>query len=146
MSQKRARLQTLLLLLILAHILLAVQRLPGKVYRRRAEQLQDLREKGAASFFFGRNVEAAKTVQWLLDHTPTDCAVLFRLAHPNDWQGPLELANAVLQPRILYAEPRTPAGANSMHGRSFATGTLPSGNHGTLVLIAEGESLRLSLR
>jgi hypothetical protein len=142
MSLPSVRVQRTLFVLILVHILLAVQRLPGKVYGRRADQLTAIQDKGLVNYFLGRNPQSVKVVQWLLDNTKPDSVVLYR----GHWKGSLELANALLHPRMLYLERAAPKTALKVHQLPIATGTLDGQGTGTLVLASDGESLRLTLR
>ena len=134
--------QRILLLLILVHVLLAVQRLPGKVYGRRADQLATIQSKGLVDYHLGRDPKSAKAVQWLLDNTKPSSVVLYR----GHWKGSLELANALLHPRMLYLERAAPKTKLQVHQRPLATGTLEGQGTGTLVLANDDGSLRLTLR
>lgn len=142
MTVPSAGIRQTLFLLVLVHVLLAVQRLPGKVYKRRAEQLGRMQEEGLVDFFLSRDPQASKSVQWLLDNTAPDSVILIR----GHWQGTLEVANALLYPRMLYSEPAAPAAASHLHGRPIARGAPDGVGAGVLVLVDDGETLRLSLR
>lgn len=146
MSPPSAGIRRILYLLLLVHLLLAIQRLPGKVYRRRADHLEQIRAKGYVDFFLGDDPPTAKSVQWLLDNTPADSVILIRGSVTGGWQGDLELANALLHPRLLYSEPAAPPGATELYGRRIARGTLIGQGTGTLVLLDDGKTLQLGLR
>ena len=107
-----------------------------------ADQLEKLHTKGPVNFFLGRDPRAAQSVRWLLDNTAPDSVILIR----GHWQGSLEIANALLYPRLLYSESSAPASASHIHGQRIASGTPDDPEAGVLVLANDGGTLRISPR
>jgi hypothetical protein len=133
----------LLLLLLGAHVVLGVFRLPGKVWGRRLDDIAEYRQKGAARYLLEcARLSGADVVEWILQHAAVNTAVLWR----GTSRGSLELVPGLLAPRLVVAEDAVPAGATSYQGRTLATGTLPSGQHGVLVVEGRGDTLGLAVR
>lgn len=127
----RSAVVVLLLVLLVAHLALAVARLPGKVWARRLDDVATWRERGAAAFLLdGAQLDGAADLQWLLDHAPADSAVLWRW--PAD--GAVEFVATLLAPRLLVDERAVPIGAVSHGGRPLAQGELRNGQRGVFVV------------
>ena len=130
--------------LLLAHVALGTARLPGKVCARRFEMIDDYRKEGAAAFLLGdAKLGGAAELEWVLANTPERCVVLWRW--PAD--GALEFAGALLAPRLVVDERDVPRGATTFAGLPIATGTVPSGEHGLIMLQGtDDHGLRLLAR
>ncbi len=140
----RAGLRRVLIYTVLAHVLFAAQRLPTKVYGRRAEQLAHIATKGHADLLLrNRGVATLEVVQWLEANTPPDSVILYR----GHWKGTIEILAALLHPRLLYFEAEAPPAATELCGRPLATGRLPGMGEGVLVLVqGQGGAVRRELR
>jgi hypothetical protein len=132
----RAHLQLLAWAVLLGHVGLVVLRLPTTVIGRRFAQVGAFHSEGQAHYLFrtsGRDGVAA--VDELLRSTPADAIVAWR----GEAHGAIELAPALLWPRLLVAERALPPDAATFLGRPVAR--LPDGRQ--RVLLAEGRALRL---
>lgn len=139
---RRLDLRSLLLLALGAHLLFGLLRLPHAAYHKRMAQIASRRGLGDLAYHLRFSSQSVAALAWLRDHTPTDAVVLFR----GPWQGALEFAAPLLQPRLLYAEAAMPTGIQTMFGRPLARGSLPEGE-GLMVLVAAvDQPLRLQLR
>lgn len=132
------------LTLLGAHLLLGVGRVPGKVYGDRFDEIERYRDNGAATFLMtGAVPNGPAEIDWLREHTPERCVLLWRW--PAD--GALEFAAALLGPRLVVDERVVPAGATTFLDLPIATGELPSGERGQLVLQGTDDGgLRLTVR
>lgn len=133
-----------LLALLSLHVGLGLLRLPGKVWTRRVEEVADYRAKGAARFLLdSAQLGGAAELEWLLANTEPDRVILWRW--PAD--GALEFTGALLAPRLVVDERAVPADAATFAGRRIATGTLPSGEHGQIIVQGTDDGgLRLTVR
>lgn len=121
----------LALVVLLAHLVLAVARLPGKVWGRRLADVAAYHAHGAVEFLLTRaRLEGVADLAWLVDRAPPDSAVLWRW--PAD--GALEFVSSLLAPRLLIDERLVPPGATAYAGRELARGELPDGTRGTFVV------------
>ncbi|MCK5945425.1 MAG: hypothetical protein KAI24_25770, partial [Planctomycetes bacterium] len=138
------RVHTALFALLAAHVLLGVARLPGKAIARRVDEVDAYRRLGAARYLLdSAHLDGADAIEWLLQNTDEQAAVLWRW--PAD--GALEFVAALIAPRLLVDERAVPAGATSFAGRTIATGTVPSGARGAVVVQGtEDGGLRLTTR
>jgi hypothetical protein len=132
----RAHLQLLAWAVLLGHVGLVVVRLPMTVFDRRFGQVAAFRAEGQAHYLFrtsGRDGVAA--VDELLRSTPADAIVAWR----GDAHGAVELAPALLWPRLLVDERALPPAAATFLGRPVAR--LPDGRQ--CLLLAEHQALNL---
>lgn len=121
----------LLVILLGAHVALGVARIPGKAVGRRVDEVTAYREQGAAAFLCGRaRLGGADELAWLFEHTDAQSVVLWRW--PAD--GALEFTSALLAPRLVVDERLVPAGATRFAGRAIASGVVPSGARGAVVV------------
>ncbi|MEC8253417.1 MAG: hypothetical protein VX044_09400 [Planctomycetota bacterium] len=121
----------LLIVLLGAHVALGVTRVPDKVIGRRLDEVAAYREQGAAAFLCGRaRLSGAEELTWLLEHTDKQSVVLWRW--PAD--GALEFTSALLAPRLVVDERLVPADATVFAGRPIASGVVPSGARGAVVV------------
>lgn len=138
----------LLGLALVVHLLFCVQRVETNAVPKRLEHVELIHDKGMIHFHLRRlSPESIPVLEFIEEHTPADAMVLFR----GEARGLLELAAALLSPRLLYQDISAPAGAKTIHGRPVAHVTHPKLGTGTLVLVlgemVDGrEVLELSLR
>lgn len=137
--RRRSFVARLSLAVLVAHLGLGLARVPGKVWQRRAEQIEAFRREGAAHYLFRTSgLEGAEVVTWLQERVPPDAVVLWR------GEGPaLEFVPALIAPRLLVAADRVPAGADRYAGLPLARARLDDGRSG--VVVVEGRGLHLSL-
>lgn len=121
----------LLIVLLGAHVVLGVTRVPGKVIGRRLDEIAAYREHGAAAFLLSRaRLDGADELTWLLEHTDEQSVILWRW--PAD--GALEFTSALLAPRLVVDERLVPGDATMFAGRPVASGVVPSGARGAVVV------------
>ena len=138
----------LLGLALLAHLLFGVQRIETNAFPKRLEHVSMIHDKGMIHFHLRRlSPDSIPVLEFIEKNTPADAIVLFR----GERRGLLELAAALLSPRLLYQDISAPAGAKTIHGRPIAHATHPKLGTGTLVLskgkTVDGEEiLELTLR
>lgn len=143
-----ARLPTgsaVLVVLLAAHLLLSIGRLPGRVYGRRLDDVDAYRADGPARHLLeGAQLGGADVYEWLLQNTPDDCVVLWRW--PAD--GALEFSSALLWPRLVVDERAVRDGTTHVLGRTIARGA-PDGDDVVGQLVIQGTDdagLRLTTR
>ena len=130
-------------LVLLAHVVWCVGRIPGVVFGKRIEEVREFRQQGDIRYLLARNaLEGAEQIEWLRANTPELCAILFRGTR----RGSLEFAAALLWPRELCAIERIASDQNYVDGKPLARGKLPGKGEGVLVLVARDHGLDLELR
>lgn len=133
----------LVLLVLLAHVGLGIARLPGVVFARRWHDVAEFEARGAAGYFLdGSPFRGADVVQQLCDEVPPDGAVVCR----GDSKGVLEFVPGLLAPRLLVREHLVPPTARAHAGRALAGRVGADGSWRRLVLVADGDTLRLEER
>lgn len=133
----------LLALALAAHVLFGVQRLATKSLPARLTEIAEFREVGAIRFHLAKSPASADILEFIATNTPADSVVLFS----GEGRGMMELAAALLAPRLLYARAATTAATTMVHGRPLARANHPDLGEGTLVLVGVDRSeLRLELR
>ncbi|MEE2888545.1 MAG: hypothetical protein VX951_14030 [Planctomycetota bacterium] len=132
------------LVLLAAHILYGLVRLPDKVWGRRLDKIGRYQDEGAARYLFGSAKHGgADEIEWLQKNVSKEAVVLWR--HPYD--GALEFVSALIAPRLLVDERCVPPGTLKFVERPVARGTLPSGDQGVLIVQGtEDGGLRLTVR
>jgi hypothetical protein len=124
------------------HLAFALGRIPGKVFAKRAGEIERYRAEGAASLLGNAGFGGVETIDWLRAHVPADAVLLWRGVS----KGPIELVPGLLGPRLLVVESAVAAGAEVYGDRPLAQGTLPDGRTGVLVLEGRGSALELGIR
>ena len=121
MSDKRSWFaRKLLLVVLLAHLVLGLARIPHAVIDKRQQEMAQYREKGPVRYLLEtKHHSGANEVQWILDHTPENCVVLWR----GNYKGSFELVAQLIFPRLLYAAGAAD-GATTVHGRPVAAKVL----------------------
>ncbi|MCA8955625.1 MAG: hypothetical protein KDC87_06100 [Planctomycetes bacterium] len=133
----------LVVLAVLAHLLFGLQRVPAKALPKRLAQIRDYRTRGDIGFHVGRlSPESVPAVELLRARTPPDSVVLF----DGQWRGAMELASALLHPRLFLRRDAVGKHERTAHGRPLARATLPGLGTGTLVLVGDADRLRLELQ
>lgn len=139
---RRIRAADVLLCLVLIHVVWGLLRIPGRVIARRCDDVRAYQQRGAPAFLLGQEgVGGAVAIEWLLAHTPPECAVLWEGRH----NGPLEFAPGLLAPRLLVAVGHCPVDAVEYAGVPVARAEL-GGRRGTVVLVASADNLRVEVR
>lgn len=131
------------MLLVAAHLLLAWVRMPRSIIKKLTE-IHEYEELGAAAFpFRGHAPESARIVERLLESTPEDALLYYE----GDFKGDLELAAALLYPRLLIRYDPDRPGRRSALGRSIARLPSPEGDPRFPVLLGKtGRPLALRWR
>lgn len=139
MADPRSRWRWLLLGLLVVHLLTGLVRLPRTVGKK-LEQIDEYEKLGRYEFFLGdRTQESAAIVERLVQSVPEDRILYWE----GEWKGQLELAAALLFPRLLVRfDPRQPARESSI-GKEFARLTAPDGSARIPVIQGRGRSLGL---
>lgn len=139
----RPRWLPLITVAFVVHLLFCAQRLPLKALPARLESVAQWWRVGPVAYHLrDEPLASMKAVDFLVANTAEDCVVLFA----GEFRGALELANALLAPRMLYDEAAVPPGASSVHGRPLARVRLEGRVEGVVVLESTPDSLRLRLR
>jgi hypothetical protein len=130
-------------LLLAAHLVIGVARLPDKVFGKRTAEIAGYRQGAAQHLLANARLRGGDALAWLLDAAPSEVAVLLRW--PVD--GAVEFAPALLSPRLLVDERHVPIGAERAAGRPLFRGTLPDGRRGLVVVHATADGgLALDVR
>ena len=119
-----------------AGILFAVARVPHAVWSKRRDEIDLYQRLGAAGYhlrLIDRSGRSARDLQWLREHTPEDCA----LVYAGEERGAFEFAAPLLFPRLLVRATAVAPDATHYAGRPLARATLPDGG-GTGVLLLTG--------
>jgi hypothetical protein len=137
------------LLLLAAHLAFGLLRIPGKVISRRGDDIDRYRREGAARFLLDNaRLSGAETIEWLCTNVPANAVVLWR----GESRGPFEILAGLIAPRLLVAEGSVGPAARQWHSpgglgdRPLASGTLPDGRSGILVVEAREQGLTLQVR
>jgi hypothetical protein len=142
-KSKRPLWLRLLALALAAHLLFGVQRLGTKSLPARLEEISRFREVGAIRYHLGKSPANADILEFLAKNTPEDAVILFA----GEDRGVMELAAALLSPRLLYARHAAADDATMVHGRPLARGDHPELGEGTWILVGvDRNELRLELR
>lgn len=137
------RVRRILVVVLLAHVGLGIARLPGVVFARRWQDVADFHARGAAGWFLdGSPLHGADVVQWVLANVPPDGAVLCR----GDSKGVLEFVPGLIAPRLLVREHLVAATAREHAGRPLAGRGEADGTWRRIVVVADGDTLRLEGR
>jgi len=129
-----------ILVLLGAQFLLALVRIPRTVDKKLAE-ISEYQELGRSAFpFRGHAPESAAVVDQLIQSTPSECLLYYEGA----WKGDLELAAALLYPRLLIRfDPERPR-RDGAFGRRFAR--IKAGDGAARLLVIQGRGKSLGLR
>lgn len=147
-AQRRRCLTWILTLLALGHLGWNGARLVSGGVLKRGKRISGWREAGPVGWHFDRNrMAGGELVEWIRQHSPDQCVVLFAGVH----QDAMELAAALLAPRVLVSADAVAPEAVSWEsgGRHYpiAGGPLPEGGSGGLwLLTGHGNSLTLEAR
>lgn len=127
------------LVLFVAHWIVVAVRIPRNLDKK-LEEISTYRELGRHAFPFRKHApESASIVKRLVSSTPAD-AVLY---YEGEFKGNLELAAALLYPRLLIRfNPARPERGSAFE-RSIARLRAPDGSHRYPVLQGRGKSLGL---
>ena len=110
----------LLLVILLAHVILGLMRIPHAVIGKRRQEMTQYREQGPVRYLLEtKHHRGADEVRWILDHTPENSVVLWR----GEYKGSFELVAQLIFPRLLYAEDAA-GSATTVHGRPVAAKVL----------------------
>jgi hypothetical protein len=113
----RKLLGRLLLLLLCAHILLGLLRIPHAVIGHRRDETAALEARGRVRYLLDRkHWQGASTIQWILDNTVEDSVFLWR----GQYKGSFELVAELIFPRLLYHESLVPRHTQELFGRPVA--------------------------
>jgi hypothetical protein len=130
-------------LLFWVHILFGMQRLVWRGLPDRVEAVERYATQGPVRFHLEEFYrESIPVVEFLLDGTPPDAVVLYE----GEPRGVIELAVALLHPRLLLEARAAPPEATLVHGRPLARGRLPGVEEGVLVLVCTEQTLELRRR
>lgn len=133
----------MLWLALLAHCAIGIVRLPGVGFARRWHDIAEFRARGAAGYFLdGTPFRGADVVQWLLANVPPDGAVVCR----GDSKGVLEFLPGLLAPRLVVREHLVPDGTRDLAGRALGGAVGADGRWQRIVVVADGNELRLEGR
>ncbi len=139
---KRVGATDVVLLLALIHIAWGLVRVPGKVLSRRIGDVREYREQGAAQFLLENNgMGGAEALQWVKDHTPQHCVVLWT----GDPKGALEFAPSLIAPRLLVPIGACPPGVERYSGLPLAVAER-DGRRGRVVLVGRPDGITVEVR
>lgn len=137
------RWRRVLFVVLLAHVAVGVVRLPGVGFVRRWQDVDDFRARGAAGYFLdGTPYRGADVVQWIVANVPPDGVVVCR----GDSKGVLEFVPGLIAPRLLVREHLAAPTGRQHGGRNIAGQRGADGSWRRLVVVADGDELRLEGR
>lgn len=139
----RRRANVVLATLVIAHVGFSFARTPHSAVLQRIEDIDEHRGRGAVRYHLDNKYRRGATaVQWILDNVPEDGVVPFR----GTLKGSLEFVPALVWPRLLVALDAIDPGETRFVGRPIASGVLPDGSTGRIVLVGRGDDLTLEVR
>ena len=130
------------MVLVLAHIVWGLARLPGRVVQRRLADVQQYREGGDAAYLLpGAPAAGSDAIAWVRANTPAECVVLWR----GEPMGALEFAPTLLAPRLIVEARLCPPTNQTYAGLPVARGTR-DGRSGTVVLVATKKMIAVEVQ
>jgi hypothetical protein len=127
---RRSRWGILLLVVLLAHLVFGLARVPHSVVGKRAAERHSYNERGRVRYLLDtKHHKGADAVQWILDNTVEDSVFLWR----GQYKGSFELVAHLIYPRLLYEESRVARHIDKIHGRPVSA----------RVLVGRGNDLEL---
>jgi len=118
---QRSHVKTLLLLLVTAHLLVGLARIPHAVFGKRAAEAARYEQVGRVRYLLDTKYHQGwQEVEWLLQNTPANSVILWR----GEYKGSFELAADLVFPRLLYEASRVQPGITTIYDRPVATRVL----------------------
>ncbi len=118
---QRSHVKTLLLLLLAAHLLFGLARIPHGVFGKRQAEATRYRQLGRVRYLLDtKHRQGWQEVEWLLQNTPVNSVILWR----GEYKGSFELVADLVFPRLLYEASRVQPGITTLHHRPVATRVL----------------------
>jgi hypothetical protein len=128
-------------ILIVAHAIWGIARIPGKVVMRRVDDVMSYRQDGPARFLFRKNgLAGAEVIAWLRQNTPEQSVVLF----DGPRLGAMEFPPALLAPRLFVSTQHCDPASETFVGRPVARGEI-DGRTGAVVVHSARDSLRVEV-
>ncbi|HEX6810080.1 MAG TPA: hypothetical protein VF384_00530 [Planctomycetota bacterium] len=127
--------------LVLIHIGWGLLRVPRVVVDRRLDEVDSHRRQGDIEYLFAAsNLEGARAVSWVREHTAPDCVVLWSGSEV----GAMEFTAALLWPRLLVDAGRCGEAATFAQ-RKVAVATI-AGRTGRIALVATRTGVAVEVR
>ena len=118
---QRSRWGTLLLVVLLAHLVFGLARIPHSVVGKRLAERRSHDERGRVRYLLDtKHHKGAAAVQWILDNTVENSVFLWR----GEYRGSFELVAQLIFPRLLYEESRIAKNIHEIHGRPVSARVL----------------------
>jgi len=112
---------TLLVVVLLAHLVFGLLRIPHSVIDKRTDELVSYGKLGGVRYLLDTKYhKGAAAVEWILENTVEDSVFLWR----GEYKGSFELVAHLIYPRLLYEESRVAKYIHKIHGRPVSARVL----------------------